>query len=300
MRGVDVSHWNTGVNLAHGIDFCIVKLTEGTQYTDGMARSFLEQTRKIPRGVYHFATNDNKPEMEAEFFYYQMKDLDLIGRVLPVLDYEVVNPNDREFCERFMKAFYNLAHIWPVLYTSASWLKKFNGSWIPTKCPLWVAGYPKKRTGWPENTNIPYDIAPWTHAIIWQFTSSLMLNGYRPLDGDIAYISPEQWAALARGENQTNYTPLAGNLSKIADEVIAGKWGNGTARKIALERAGYDSARVQALVNEKLMPKAKSIDELAREVIAGKWGNGATRKNALTGAGYDYRAVQARVNELLR
>ena len=41
-------------------------------------------------------------------------------------------------------------------------------------------------------------------------------------------------------------------VSQIADEVIAGKWGNGTARKTKLEAAGYDYDAVQAEVNRKL------------------------------------------------
>lgn len=41
-------------------------------------------------------------------------------------------------------------------------------------------------------------------------------------------------------------------VSQLADEVIAGKWGNGTARKEALESAGYDYAAVQAEVNKQL------------------------------------------------
>ena len=40
-------------------------------------------------------------------------------------------------------------------------------------------------------------------------------------------------------------------VSQLADEVIAGKWGNGTARKEALESAGYDYAAVQAEVDRR-------------------------------------------------
>lgn len=40
--------------------------------------------------------------------------------------------------------------------------------------------------------------------------------------------------------------------SEIADEVIAGKWGNGDDRKAKLKAAGYDSDAIQALVNSKL------------------------------------------------
>lgn len=40
-------------------------------------------------------------------------------------------------------------------------------------------------------------------------------------------------------------------VSQLADEVIAGKWGNGIARKEALESAGYDYAAVQAEVDRR-------------------------------------------------
>ncbi len=42
------------------------------------------------------------------------------------------------------------------------------------------------------------------------------------------------------------------SVDEIAREVIVGKWGNGTARKTALEAAGYDFATVQDMVNELL------------------------------------------------
>lgn len=39
---------------------------------------------------------------------------------------------------------------------------------------------------------------------------------------------------------------------KIAKEVVAGKWGNGNARKTALTKAGYDYKTIQSLVNKLL------------------------------------------------
>lgn len=90
------------------------------------------------------------------------------------------------------------------------------------------------------------------------------------------------------------------SVNELAKEVIAGKWGNGDARKTALTNAGYDYNAVQKEVNRILGgANTKSIDTLAREVIQGKWGNGSERKDRLTKAGYDYNAVQARVNQLL-
>ena len=89
-------------------------------------------------------------------------------------------------------------------------------------------------------------------------------------------------------------------VTEVAKEVLAGKWGNGDARKIALKKAGYDYDAVQKKVNElSKSSKKKTIDEVAREVIQGKWGNGSSRKNKIIKAGYDYEKVQKRVNELL-
>lgn len=45
-------------------------------------------------------------------------------------------------------------------------------------------------------------------------------------------------------------TPVTKSIEEVAKEVIAGKYGNGEARKIALKNAGYDYAAVQARVNE--------------------------------------------------
>jgi len=89
----------------------------------------------------------------------------------------------------------------------------------------------------------------------------------------------------------------------IANEVLAGKWGNGEDRKRRLAAAGYDYATIQALVNQKLgvggSAPRKSVSTLATEVLAGKWGNGDDRKRRLQAAGYDYAAVQKEVNRRL-
>ena len=92
-------------------------------------------------------------------------------------------------------------------------------------------------------------------------------------------------------------------IDELAEEVIAGQWGNGEDRRTALTNAGYDYAAVQKRVNEKLGAStpapSKSMDELANEVIRGEWGNGAERKQRLADAGYDYSQIQKRVNEML-
>lgn len=86
---------------------------------------------------------------------------------------------------------------------------------------------------------------------------------------------------------------------QLADEVMKGLHGSGTARQKAL---GSQYAAVQAEVNRRLaapkaaLPAKKSIAQLADEVIAGVWGSGADRQRRL---GSNYAAVQAEVNRRL-
>lgn len=97
---------------------------------------------------------------------------------------------------------------------------------------------------------------------------------------------------------------VAGKKSddQIAQEVIAGKWGNGSDRMNQLRAEGYDADAIQNLVNQKLGVKAtsggKSVEQLAREVWAGEWGIGQDRVNRLRAAGYDADAVQRTVNKM--
>lgn len=89
----------------------------------------------------------------------------------------------------------------------------------------------------------------------------------------------------------------SGDVSELAERVIAGEFGNGDARRVALGDR-YDE--VQAEVNRILLGGSSGgsydVDAIARRVIAGEFGNGDERKRRL---GDKYSAVQQRVNEML-
>ncbi len=91
------------------------------------------------------------------------------------------------------------------------------------------------------------------------------------------------------------------SVDELAKEVIAGKYGNGDARKAAL---GARYSEVQARVNEMLSSNNKpaanptpqpSVDilTLVKKTIRGDFGNGDARKKAL---GSNYSEVQKQVN----
>lgn len=99
--------------------------------------------------------------------------------------------------------------------------------------------------------------------------------------------------------------PTQKSVDQIAQEVIAGQWGNGSDRSNRLQAAGYSPTEVQRAVNARLggaSPRAVpiSIGVIAEQVLKGQWGNGPERTRRLTSAGYDAAAVQAEVNRRLR
>lgn len=103
-------------------------------------------------------------------------------------------------------------------------------------------------------------------------------------------------------ETANHPVPQKYDDNAVADQIIAGAWGNGDDRRNRLVAAGYDFNAVQTIVNEKLgqrTPSRKTDDQIANEVIAGSWSNGQERKDRLAAAGYDYGTIQSLVNRKL-
>lgn len=124
------------------------------------------------------------------------------------------------------------------------------------------------------------------------------------------YIEAGRWAALkariceavGSGGSTGGSSAPSGDVSELAQRVIAGEFGNGDARRAAL---GSRYGEVQAEVNRILgggsagsggSSGTVDVDGIARRVIAGEFGNGEERRRRL---GADYAAVQAHVNEIL-
>ena len=289
MRGIDISNWQDGLNVYDlDVDFCICKATEGLGYVDRCCDNWISQCKDKGTlwGFYHFA-RENEPEDEARFFYENC--LGYMSKGIPVLDYETSNYDNREWCERFMQAFHDLSGIWAMLYISASRCGEYENSWIPSKCGLWVAGYPWDMDSYDQAGDMPYNIYPWPFTAIWQFTSGLYISGYDGrLDGDIAYMDANAWMKYAGSTAPEPQPQPTQDVNALACKVIAGEFGNGEERKLRLGSM-YDE--VQARVNQ--------YYEVAEQVINGDWGNGWNREQALTGAGYDYKTVQGIVNDML-
>lgn len=256
MYGIDISNWQSDLkikDIAAQIEFAIVKATEGIGYVDPTCNDFIEQLKASNKlwGFYHFARG-NDAKQEARYFYENTRNYFTHG--IPVLDYETSeNISPSAWVESFCKELYKLSGVKPLIYCSASVIKSLASPWVCENCGLWVAGYPQNYTTF-DNYEMPYNISPWPFAAIWQFTSSLQLRGYNGnLDGNIAYMDAKGWAAYANatGATDTNNSNNHNSnnngssssitteqaLQKMAEDVIAGKYGNGNSRIKAIYEA---------------------------------------------------------------
>lgn len=257
LKGIDISKWQgSGFNLDVAGDFVIIKATEGTGYVDPLCDKFYQQAKSkgLLRGVYHFARPDlgNSGAAEAEYFVKNIKGY--IGDAILVLDYEVA-PYSDDWAYAFAKRVHDLTGVWPMLYASASKINGVNWAKTAKNCGLWIAGYPSKynvkNPPLPSVNDMPYSIGAWAFWAIWQYSSSA-----GTLDRNIANMDKAAWLKYANASAQPSPTPTPTPAKKtneqIADEVIAGKWGNGADRKKRLEQAGYNYNAIQTIVNNKL------------------------------------------------
>lgn len=304
LNGIDISNWQRGIDLSKvPCNFVIAKATEGIGYVDKSCDGFIQQAIKLgkPFGFYHFARPTNDPIREAEFFYNNCRGY--FGKGIPILDWESGNTSNVAWAKRWLDRVYQLSGVKPVIYMSESVVNAYDWSAVAAAdYGLWVAKYRD------NNPDYNYNMANagsrprvkwWKFYCMWQWTSSGRLNGYNGnLDCNAFYGDGSTWDAyVGKSTSTVKPKPSSKTTDQLAEEVIAGQWGNGADRKQRLTAAGYNYDAVQNAVNAKLAKK--SNDEIAQEVIAGKWGNGEDRKNRLTQAGYDYNSIQNIVNQKL-
>ena len=91
-------------------------------------------------------------------------------------------------------------------------------------------------------------------------------------------------------------TPSKKSVEEVAKEVLAGKWGNGDARKKALEKEGYNYSQVQVRVNELSKIPTQSQASYYKK-YTGSSGSIVTALNAIgVNSSYAYREKIAKAN----
>lgn len=310
--GIDVSHWQGDFNFAkaknnEGVEFAIIKAGGGDAglYKDsrfeGNYRKCVECG--LPKGAYFYgnAKSVADAKKEAEYFISILSGKKYEYPVFYDVEGKMITDNDRATLTEIVKAFCEImesAGYWVGIYSSESFFNSEMNDGELTRYSHWVARWGKSKPA----PNSGAETQMWQFGGETNLIRSNKING-QTCDQDYCYVD---YPAKIKAAGLNGYAksgtsaPAKKSNEVIADEVIAGRWGNGADRKERLEDAGYDYSAIQGIVNDRLgAPSKKSVDEIAREVIHGDWGNGSDRKNRLAQAGYDYSEVQRRVNELL-
>lgn len=252
--GVDVSKHNGNVdwqavkNAGYG-SFAIIRAGYGGDYANQDDPQFERNVNEcerlgIPYGVYLYSyalnTNDAKGEVNhilrllkkvgKNFKYgvwFDMEDADGYKKNHGMPSNSTLVDICYTFCEAVESAGYYAG-----IYASLSWLNnQLNNSKLD-RFDKWVAQW--------NNTGCTYKK---TYSI-WQNTNNVSIGGKR-FDGNKLIRD------FATSSQSGGTTPKKSN-EELANEVIAGKWGNGQDRKNRLTNAGYDYQAVQNIVNQKL------------------------------------------------
>lgn len=266
MRGIDISKWQSGIDLsAVNADFVIVKATEGIGYVDKSCDGFFQKALSLGKklGFYHFARPTNDPVREADFFYNNCRGY--FGKGIPILDWESGNTSNVMWAKRWLDRVYQLSGVKPVIYMSESVVNANNWSAVAAEdYGLWVAKYRD------NNPDYNYNMANagsrpkvkwWKFYCMWQWTSTGRLDGYgHNLDCNVFYGDAATWdkyVGKSASATKPQTKPASKTTAQLAEEVIAGQWGNGEDRKKRLTAAGYDYNAVQHMVNQKMAAKNK-------------------------------------------
>ena len=293
LKGIDVSKhqgvidWKKVKN--DGVEFAIIRIGYGgsTPVKDERFEENYKNAKanglKVGTYLYSYANSESDVKSETDAilkwlngksfelpFYLDVEDSKTQGDLsVSELTNYVYN-----ICEKIENAGY-----WTGIYASKNWLEtKLNMNKL-NRFTVWLAQ-------WTNNPTYKGSYA------MWQYTS----NG--TVDGIGGRVDMNYQIKELGGKIGTTSSINKKSNEEVANEVIAGVWGNGTDRKNKLTNAGYDYKAIQNIVNQKL--SKKSNEEVANEVIKGKWGNQPERQKRLEKAGYNYNEIQKIVNEMLK
>ena len=241
---VDVSSHNGHISVedyrqlaSKGVGGVVVKLTEGTHYTNPYAESQVRnaQAAGLQVSTYAFShyTSDAEARAEARYYAAFANKLSLPNNTVMVNDMEDpkmqtgINQHTQAWADEMRKQGYaNLMY-----YTSASWVDQNNlrhkGSINTSLFGLnnfWIAQYPAPKLSANDAKNLKYN----RRAGAWQFTSQAqLLSGKHVFDQSIDYSGRFTARATLVKQPLTgkisiqNNNPKTGTFDVVVSEVSA-------------------------------------------------------------------------------
>lgn len=229
LNGIDIASYQSRINPAmlSTTDFVIVKFTQGTSYLNPHADRQYSTSKSAGKllGAYHYAEGK---DAKAEAGHFVRSLGSRVRECVLALDWEG-NQNSRfgsgqdvTWCKTFLDEVYRLTGVRALIYMSKSVCRKYDWSPVAQSYPLWCAQYR-------SNSTTDYQASPWTDDkgfgawktdTIRQYSSHGRIAGYDAnIDIDRAYMSADQWRAMAAGKVQAAEDPISVALSIARAEV---------------------------------------------------------------------------------
>lgn len=201
MKGIDISKYQKDISNFNGVDFVIVKATEGVGYVDKSCDTLYQKAKAQGKllGIYHFARPDlgNSAEQEADYFIDNVKGY--LNEAILVLDWEAKALNyPVSWAKAFLDRVYARTGVKPMIYMSESPVNDRDWSSVANAdYGLWVAKY---------SNNKP-NCKWWKFYAIWQYGDNGNINGYAPVDVDEFYGDRQAWLKYAGGSGTPTPQP---------------------------------------------------------------------------------------------
>lgn len=255
----DISHWVQVKNWSQvkaNCGFMISKATQGTNFVDSYLTTFVRncEANGIPYWLYTFLNKGNEAA-QAQYMVKVCKPI--VGKYFRgyVLDIEQNNTaTGVQAALNYLKSLGGKCIIYTMYaqYNTYKYVIANRGANVA----WWEARYGKN--------NGAYSSAYPCHAGVdlHQFTSKGSVPGIGS-SVDLNRLTGTKSVSWFTGSAQPapapapkpSPAPAKKSNETIANEVIAGKWGNGADRKNRLQSAGYDYNAIQKIVNQKLGAK---------------------------------------------
>lgn len=206
MYGIDISIYQSGIDLAKGTyDFAIIKATEGVGFADKSFYKFAVQLTELNKliGCYHFARPDLhittcEMENEADWFVQKVKEANLLGKAILILDWEREPTNRPDLVKAWVLRVESQTGIVPFIYGSRSKMKQWYGWWAMGHCPIWMASWPNLKryeAGADPGLSLPDKAINWS---IWQYSSTGYYPGFSGnIDLDYCDFDRDTWLKMA-------------------------------------------------------------------------------------------------------
>ena len=260
--GIDISVWQRDINLAQakaeGVNFTIIRGAYGNKKDTAFETLYQRaKSNGLGVGVYWWtrAVNEAQAREEAQIlidnvlrgkqFEYPIY-IDVEDSLLQNLGKAKVDAIITSALTTLEKAGYYAG-----FYMNRNWYNNYcNGSSLAKRFTCWLAQWSSS-----EPSGFP----------MWQFggeTNYIRTNKIAGVtcDQDYCYVD---FPSIIKNGGFNGYgkgtpspapqpTPSKKSNEELANEVIAGQWGNGDDRRNRLTQAGYNYDAVQSIVNQKL------------------------------------------------